>query len=215
MGTSSGALVGSMFCAGYSAREIAEEFKRLPPIRRIALSSEPWTGLFSMEPALQDLQRLLPPSFEDLSIKFACGVVGLKGEMPHEIRNSGSLAHAVVASAAIPVMFSPVLIPGSEKGPYIDGGMACRVGLDLWRRHHGSSTCSVVHLIGRSSPFSGNDSVSSSDSGDIEVICSPKSGVSLWDLGDFEDQFESARMRASLQLKTIANRLSSGRLVSP
>jgi hypothetical protein len=45
----------------------------------------------------------------------------------------------------------------------MDGGIKCRIGLQLWRQHrYGGDTVAappaVVHLIGRSSPFSGNDS---------------------------------------------------------
>ena len=52
--------------------------------------------------------------------------------------------------------------PGRKEGPFIDGGIRCRIGLDLWRQHRyagngGSAAPAVVHLIGRSSPFSGND----------------------------------------------------------
>lgn len=47
----------------------------------------------------------------------------------------------------------------------MDGGVHCRIGLQLWRQHkYGGSPAaappSVVHLITRSSPFSGNDDTS-------------------------------------------------------
>lgn len=50
-----------------------------------------------------------------------------------------------------------------EDGPFIDGGIKCRIGLDLWRQQRyggqlSAAAPAVVHLIGRSSPFSGNDS---------------------------------------------------------
>lgn len=72
---------------------------------------------------------------------------------------------------------------GTQGGPFIDGGISCRIGLDLWRRVRYGFHCeaaledgwslsgssgrqvgweapppAVVHLIHRSSPFSGNDS---------------------------------------------------------
>lgn len=128
---------------------------------------------------MDELKSLLPPTFEGLHRDFAVGVVGL-GQSPgekteHELIDRGSLAEAVVASAAVPVMFSPVSIPNSRNGQYIDGGVACRIGLGLWRQHRGGILVdesnenngteeqephpAVVHLIGRSSPFSGNDSL--------------------------------------------------------
>lgn len=99
----------------------------------------------------------LPPCTAD----FACGVVSAGGE--HVLLREGSLPTAVSASAAIPLVFAPVAVPGRLDGPFIDGGIRCRIGLDLWRRHrHGDAPTTappaVVHLIGRSSPFSGNDS---------------------------------------------------------
>lgn len=191
MGTSSGALCGSMFAAGYTATEvsacsgpalmfstermhflifpvshfpptlsveqIAEELSRLPPIKRVGLSKSPWRGVLTLKPAARTLETLLPATFEDLQKEFAVGVVGSAG---HELIASGSLAPAVVASAAVPVLFAPVRIPGSKHNPYIDGGVECRIGLDLWRRCRrggGAQGPAVVHLIGRSSPFSGND----------------------------------------------------------
>jgi predicted acylesterase/phospholipase RssA len=88
-------------------------------------------------------------------------VVGAGGE--HVLLHDGCLPTAVSASAAIPVVFAPVAVPGRADGPFIDGGIRCRIGLDLWRRHRygdepAAASPAVVHLIGRSSPFSGNDS---------------------------------------------------------
>ena len=209
MGTSSGALTGSMFCAGYSAREIANEFKRMKPIRRVALSSEPWKGVFSLDPVVKDLQELLPPSFEDLKIKFGCGVVRTKAfGIRHEIKDSGSLAHAVAASAAVPVMFCPIQIPESKGVDYIDGGISCRIGLNLWRKYNGDETLALVHLIGRSSPFSGNDSVGDLDDS-TELFISPKSGASLWDLSGFDEQFDQSYQRAFPRLEDLVARLQS------
>lgn len=81
----------------------------------------------------------------------------------HVLLDRGSLPAAVSASAAIPVVFHPVPVPDRPEGPFIDGGIKCRIGLDLWRQHRygadaAAAAPAVVHLIGRSSPFSGNDS---------------------------------------------------------
>lgn len=210
MGTSAGALVGSFFAAGYSADDIAEEFSRVAPIERICPSKEPWTGLLSFDPAILMLKELLPPTFEDLELEFGVGVVGGEGE--HELVQEGPLAEAVAASAAVPLLFSPVAIPGAGQNPYKDGGVACRVGLDLWRNrrkglsngHHCHHRSSVVHLIGRSSPFSGNDAVAEQRGPtSVKVVHSPKSGASLWDLSGFEDQYKESRERALPLLESL------------
>jgi predicted acylesterase/phospholipase RssA len=132
------------------------------PIQRVRLQYLPWRGLMSLDPAAEALRGLLPQRFEDLQRDFAVGVVSSRqGGREHELLDSGSLAEAVVASAAVPVLFRPVHVPGRRAGPYIDGGVRCRIGLDLWRQHRyaqgGRPAPALVHLIGRSSPFSGND----------------------------------------------------------
>lgn len=63
-----------------------------------------------MQPLITELHGLLPASFADLQQDFACGVVGADGR--HILLDQGSLAPAVTASAAIPVVFSPVEVPG-------------------------------------------------------------------------------------------------------
>ncbi|KAL4522818.1 hypothetical protein Ndes2526B_g00851 [Nannochloris sp. 'desiccata'] len=219
MGTSSGALTGALYAAGYSPREIAHELGKVPPIQRIRMSRRPWRGVLSLDPAMKELRALLPPRFENLERDFAVGVVGrgsqsLDDPQPyHELIDSGLLAESIVASAAVPVLFSPVDIPGGNNGPYMDGGVACRIGLDIWRRHrqhqrHQPSNDDVrpalVHLIGRSSPFSGNDSLGTLGK-NVAVVCSPKSRASLWNLNGYDLQFEAARERALEVLTPLAD----------
>ncbi len=226
MGTSSGALTGALYAAGYSPREIAYELGKLPPIQRIRMSRRPWRGVLSMKPAMDELRSLLPPTFEELERDFAVGVVGrgshsVDDPQPfHELIDSGLLAESIVASAAVPVLFSPVDIPSANNGPYIDGGVACRIGLDLWRRHRhhhhhhqtehtntnnnkNEVTPALVHLIGRSSPFSGNDSLENLGK-NVAVVRSPKSRASLWNLNGYDIQFEAARERALEVLGPLA-----------
>lgn len=98
-----------------------------------------------------------------------------------------------------------------------DGGVVDRVGLSAWRerrrqqheRQHGqpvSSSASLppclVHIIERSSPFSGADDAEASGEERVQFVRCPKSGVNFFDLGDFERQFDIAKQRASTNLKT-------------
>ena len=53
MGTSSGALVGSLFAAGLTPLEILAEFASTKPIERIRLNSSPWRGIFNLSPAVE------------------------------------------------------------------------------------------------------------------------------------------------------------------
>lgn len=202
VGTSSGALVGSMKAAGYSAKEIATEFSRLPPIQRVRPSHRPWEGILSLDPVITILQELLPQTFEELQLQMAATVVDSYGQ--HRLVDSGILAPAVVASAAVPLLFQRVDIPGIECGPFLDGGLADRIGLDLWRSERVSEvppSATIVHLIGRSSPFSGPDKTDSI--ADASIVYSPRSGASLWDLSGFDEQFEQARRRAMPVLEEV------------
>jgi hypothetical protein len=210
MGTSSGALTGSLFAAGYSPEEIAREFSRLPPIERIRLSKKPWKGFFSLDPATQRLRELLPMTFEGLQLEFGVGVVSKKG---YEIIDSGSLAEAVVASAAVPILFNPVAIPGNTNTPHIDGGIKTRVGLDAWRerqiRKSGLDNVrpAAVHIVSRSSPFSGSDTVEYRRSDEIAVVFSSKSKSSLWDISKFERQYDTTYEKAMPILRNLSKQI--------
>lgn len=89
-----------------------------------------------------------------------------------------------------------------------------RIGLRAWRerrrkqqRHNGAYHSSVphclVHVIERSSPFSGFDDTHATGEHGIHVVRSPKSGVSFFDLGDFDRQFDAARRRARTALELV------------
>lgn len=198
MGTSSGALTGALFATQkFTISEIAAELRK-PPIKSIKPSGTPWKGLFSLDPATQRLRELLPADFADLELEFSCGVAGPNGR--YECMNSGRLPEAVVASAAVPFLFTPVKIPGRGNQSHIDGGVVTRVGLDLWREQQitkygfdkDSPPPAVVHIVGRSSPFSGSDTVSEGNSKDAIFVFSPKSRASLFQLKDFDIQFQAA-----------------------
>lgn len=215
MGTSSGALTGCLFAAGYSPEEIAREFSRLPPIERIKISNEPWKGFFSLDPAAQRLRELLPMTFEGLRLEFGVGVVSKKG---YEIIDSGSLAEAVVASAAVPILFNPIKIPGNMNTPHIDGGIKTRVGLDAWRERQRAKygmQCArpaAVHIVGRSSPFSGSDTVACTSSDDIAIVLSSKSKSSLWDISKFDRQCDTTYQKALPILQRLSEQLQSQKM---
>lgn len=134
MGTSAGALAGSLFAAGYSAARVARELSLSRPADLLSVSAQPWKGgLLSMDPVIRRLSQLLPATFEELPTEFAVGVVTRDGR--HALINRGPLPEAVVASAAIPWLFSGVDIPGRESlGPFRDGGCVDRIGLRVSRR---------------------------------------------------------------------------------
>lgn len=58
-----------------------------------------------------------------------------------------------------------------------------------------------MHVIERSSPFSGSDDTEAAGESSIHVVRCPKSGVNFFDLGNFEQQFSDAHQRASSRLQ--------------
>jgi hypothetical protein len=109
----------------------------------------------------------------------------------------------------LPLHRTPTTTAGGLAG-LKDGGMVDRVGLMAWRQRrrqqqqlrNGASTppC-LVHVIERSSPFSGADDAEASGEDAVQIVRCPKSGVNFFDLGDFDRQFHDARERASDRLQ--------------
>lgn len=71
---------------------------------------------------------------------------------------------------------APFGTPGQPHGPFKDGGVVCRTGLTMWRDMRRQQMAAgglnlsspppvLVHLVERSSRFSGNDDVNAS--GDV------------------------------------------------
>ena len=128
--------------------------------------------------------------------------------------DSGPLVEAVVASACIPVLFTPMAIPGKD-GRWADGGKHDRVGLRGWRarrRAQSAEGCSwssssapppaLVHVIQRSSQFSGDDDLSklAAEEERAFYVQTPKSGKSLLDFGDYQAEFDAVRDSVAAQL---------------
>jgi hypothetical protein len=99
-----------------------------------------------------------------------------------------------------------------------DGGVVDRIGLSAWRqrrrqqqqfgRRSARLPPCLVHVIERSSPFSGCDDTEAAGESSIQVVRCPKSGVNFFDLGDFERQFTDAHQRASSRLQGYSAALS-------
>lgn len=132
MGTSAGALAGSLYAAGLSPAQLSRELRRVAPVRYLRPSLRPWRGLASLDGVVERLRDLLPATFEELEMEFAVGVVDASTGR-HIVVDSGPLPEAVAASAAIPCVFAPLSIPGAAGGPFADGGIVDRTGLSAWR----------------------------------------------------------------------------------
>jgi len=118
-GTSAGSIIGALYAYGYSSDEILEIVKKtkLLKILRPAFTR---SGLLTLEKTYNFFKSLLPTdSFESLKIPmYICATNVKNGRSTYF--SSGSLIRSVMASSAIPVIFSPVEIDGKH---YIDGGI--------------------------------------------------------------------------------------------
>jgi predicted acylesterase/phospholipase RssA len=186
VGTSSGALVGSLFAAKWPPDEIERFLRRSAPIRHVGWGARPWRGVFDLRPMITLLRKELPPRFEDLSLPFGVGVSTVNGE--HRLITTGDLAVAVAASCAVPRLFTPVSIDGIW---YRDGGATDRLGVRSWRSWR-PNRAAIVHQIQRS--MGAERSV---DLQGLPVVCSPRSNNSLWRLRNFDAERKAAFARTT------------------
>lgn len=119
VGTSVGALMGSLFADGYSADAIKELFtgREFSEFAQLQL---PKSGLFDSKRFRYFLKRhLKAKTFEELETPLIVMATDLDNGESHAF-NSGPLVDAVTASCSIPIIFSPVTINGVH---YVDGGL--------------------------------------------------------------------------------------------
>ena len=118
-GTSSGAIVGSLYAYGYSPDEIFFMIKSLSIFKSVR-PAWTWAGLLRMD----GLQRLLlshmpENSFEKLKLPLTIAATEIrKGRI--EYFSSGELIPAILSSCSIPAVFNPMTFNG---GLYVDGGL--------------------------------------------------------------------------------------------
>lgn len=105
-GTSSGAIVGAFWASGRDPRETVEFFRTTNPFKwsRIALTGP---GLLDTEKIVEDFRSFFPDDrFEALERRlFVTATDLLSGRLA--IYDSGPLISAIVASSALPMLFTP------------------------------------------------------------------------------------------------------------
>lgn len=128
-GTSAGAIVGSLYAAGHSHATILEFFKEQ---RLFDITHFTWTkpGFINTDDYLEHMRPYFEEDrFEALKTKlFVLASEILRGEL--QIFESGELIKPVLASAAVPGVFSPVQI---GDGLYVDGGVINNFPSDILR----------------------------------------------------------------------------------
>jgi NTE family protein len=119
-GGSSGALVGALFCDGYTPADIEEIILREQP--RIGVNVRALRhGILSFASVRALLEKYVRAKrFEDLKTPLFVSATNL-GDAKQKIFSSGDLLLPLCASSAIPMLLAPVDIEGV---PYADAGMS-------------------------------------------------------------------------------------------
>jgi len=119
-GTSAGALVGAVYCAGVPLDEMADLFINMKWPSLLKLSLPKPIALFDMQPMEAVIKKIIGDcDFDDLEIPFAAISCDLMtGE--RVVLDSGPVAPAIHSSASVPGIFTPVELNGRM---LVDGGV--------------------------------------------------------------------------------------------
>lgn len=118
-GSSSGAIVGALYAAGHSWVEILDFFKEVPIFhyKRYAINKP---GFIDTSKFYKDLLPFFEDdNFESLKKELYIPATNLS-DGTEKIFHKGELINPILASAAYPGLFTPVLIDGI---PFVDGGV--------------------------------------------------------------------------------------------
>lgn len=198
VGTSSGALIGSLWAAGIRGQTLSELIAQKAPINYVKLSLN--GGLFSLHPMIEFLHQHLPARFEDLPISLAVGVVDAQNQ--YQLLTQGPLPEAIAASCAVPYLFKAITINGIT---FKDGGVTDRIGWDAWQawRPRRSRSQAIVHWVDRTH---GKDTDLPPE---VTLIRSPRSGAHLWNLGPFTQQVQESSQRTDEALISMFSLVES------
>ena len=124
-GSSMGAIIGAIYCAGYSPAKImriiqAEKLYKLDKLMSPNLNFKQ-KGLSSHATLRATLKELIPHDcFDSLEIPFAVCVTNITSGIYEYYYSGKGIVEYVVASASIPGVFDPVVIKNTT---YVDGGV--------------------------------------------------------------------------------------------
>jgi len=118
-GASAGAIVGAFYADGYPPAEILEMFieKRLFHLVHLKMNRRGFLRPSGVDSLLRKYLRAR--TFEHLRLPLFIAASDMNRGIPVYFKE-GSLTDRIMASAAIPVLFQPVVIDGTT---YVDGGL--------------------------------------------------------------------------------------------
>ncbi len=129
-GSSSGALVAALYASGLSTYEILSFFKTTPLFRYTWLNPIK-AGIFDSDKYESVIKKSVKVKFEDLSIPLHIAATNIE-EGKAEYFHEGNLTRPLLASCAIPAVFSPVNIHGTL---YSDGGVMDNFPIKPFENH--------------------------------------------------------------------------------
>ena len=159
-GTSIGALIGALLCAGMTLEEIENAIRQFKPSSMYSLpDNEPALGSHanidkSLQKIFQDFygdrfedREVKRPLFSDLEIPLAVVATDLVTRR-EVILDQGDLIMAIRASISIPILFPPVAI---GEWMLVDGGMMNNLPFDIARARGATHTIAVD--LGNAAPY--------------------------------------------------------------
>ena len=117
-GASGGAVIGALFCSGYSPMEILELAKSHSFLQIFKIDLE-FRSLTDMSRLKKFMYNHIKTDFADLQLPLFLSLTNLNTGKS-EIKSSGDLITFITASCAIPLIFRPVKI---KEISYVDGGV--------------------------------------------------------------------------------------------
>ncbi|UJH92945.1 patatin-like phospholipase family protein [Antarcticibacterium sp. 1MA-6-2] len=122
-GTSMGALIGVLYAAGHSPKDIEKIFID-ELVKKVMTFSWQRTGLLKMEKLPGVLKKYLPEDdYSCLKKPFYLGITNLNSGKS-EFLSKGKLYSSLIATSSVPGVFTPIVIDGTS---YVDGGLLCNL----------------------------------------------------------------------------------------
>lgn len=134
-GTSGGALVAALYAAGYPLEDMLTFFHETP-LLKLSLYARHKPGIMDSDKYVDFFKKFFPEdSFESLKYPLTVTATNLlKGKLDYF--NQGQLIKPLIASSALPLIFSPVEINNSI---YCDGGVLNNFPIEPLKKE-----CSVI-----------------------------------------------------------------------